>query len=62
MNEPLRSRTKAGHTQREAAKIVRVAYRTWQDWEQGITEIPANLLALYRHRAGLERIPFGEDA
>lgn len=56
--EPKKTRTTAGHTQREAAEMLGVAYRTWQDWEHGVAEMPAPLLRLYRHLAGVERIPF----
>ena len=57
-NEPLRSRERCGQTQVEAAALVGVARRTWQDWERGVAEIPAPMLLLYRHLAGLQRIPF----
>jgi DNA-binding XRE family transcriptional regulator len=57
-NEPKKSRTAAGHTQAAAAALLGVAYRTWQDWEHGVAEMPAPLLRLYRHLAGVERIPF----
>jgi hypothetical protein len=35
-----------------------VHYRTWQDWEAGVAKMTPQLLKLYRHLAGLERIPF----
>jgi len=57
-NEPKSSRTKAGHTQREAAELVGVHKRTWEDWERGINAMPEYALRLYRHLAGLERLPF----
>ena len=57
-SEPGESRRLAGHTQAQAALSVGVAPRTWQDWEAGIATMPPGLLLLYRHRAGLERIPF----
>ena len=56
--EPAASRAQAGHTQRKAAKLLGVAYRTWQNWENGITPISAPMLRLYRHLAGIERIPY----
>ena len=56
------SRAQAGHTQREAAELLGVPYRTWQNWEGGITPIPAPMLRLYRHLAGLERIHFPRRA
>ncbi len=59
MTEPLTSRHYAGHTQKAAAALVGVAYRTWQDWER-ITPIPPPMLRLYRHLAGIERIPFAQ--
>lgn len=58
MSEPRASREQAGHTQEQAAGLVHVARRTWQDWEGGIAAMPPGLLRLYRHLAGLERIPF----
>ena len=57
-NEPKKSREAAGQTQGEAALLLGVKARTWQDWEYGRSDIPAPLLRLYRHLAGLERIPF----
>ena len=56
--EPRASRVAAGHTQREAAALADINLRTWQDWEHGRFTIPAHTLRLYRHLAGLERIPF----
>ena len=58
MIEPRASRDMAGHTQAQAAQIVEVSRRTWQDWERGINAMPPGLLRLYRHLAGLERLPF----
>jgi DNA-binding XRE family transcriptional regulator len=58
MTEPRASRDQAGHTQEQAADLIQVARRTWQDWERGIAPIPPAMLLLYRHLAGLERIPF----
>lgn len=57
-NEPKASRTKAGQTQVKAAASIGVAKRTWQDWEAGVSSMPPALLKLYRHLAGVERIPF----
>lgn len=56
--EPARSRERAGHTQAQAAETIGVARRTWQDWERGVAAMPEYALRLYRHIAGLERIPF----
>ncbi len=58
MSEPRASREQAGHTQEQAAELIDVARRTWQDWERGIAQMPAAMLRLYRHVAGIERIPF----
>lgn len=58
MTEPRASREQAGHTQEQAAELIDVARRTWQDWERSVAPIPQALLRLYRHLAGLERIPF----
>ena len=56
--EPLASRTAAGQTQKQAAAVMGISYRTWQDWEHGIAPIQPATLRLYRHLAGIERIPF----
>lgn len=56
--EPGRSRERVGHTQEQAADAVGVARRTWQDWERGVARMPEAMLRLYRHLAGLQRIPF----
>lgn len=56
--EPRASRTLAGHTQTEAAAVLGVAMRTWQDWEGGQRNMPPQWLRLYRHLAGVERIPY----
>lgn len=60
MTEPRASRQRAGHTQTEAAELLGVAFRSWQDWESSKihTPIPPPMLRLYRHLAGIERIPF----
>ena len=56
--EPARSREAAGHTQAHAAALLEVPLRTWENWEGGKATISPQLLRLYRHLAGLERIPF----
>lgn len=48
----------AGQTQREAAELLGVPLRTLEDWCRGIARCPAPIVRLYRHLAGLERIPF----
>jgi len=60
--EPAASRLQARHTQQEAAQLLGVPKRTWQNWEGGITSIPAQMLLLYRHLAGIERIPYPRRA
>ena len=55
------SRAKAGHTQQQAAGLLGVSTRTWQDWERGINVMPAYALRLYRHLAGLQRLPFSKS-
>jgi len=57
-NEPARSRAQAGQTQEQAADMLGVSWRTWQDWERGVNAMPLSALRLYRHITGLERIPF----
>ena len=56
--EPARSRERAGQTQAEAAAVLGVSRRGWQDWERGVNVMPEYALKLYRHMVGLERIPF----
>jgi DNA-binding XRE family transcriptional regulator len=56
--EPAKSRAIAGHTQEQAAEMIGVGRRTWQDWERGIARMPEAMLKLYRHLVGIERIPF----
>lgn len=58
MNEPRLSRFAARHTQAHAAELVGVSRRTWQDWERGVARMPSAALRLYKHLAGLERIPW----
>ena len=59
--EPVRSRERVGHTQAQAADVVGVARRTWQDWERGVNAMPEAMLKLYRHLVGLQRIPFKKE-
>ena len=56
--EPSRSRAEAQQSQHAAAALLGVHWRTWQNWESGLVPIPQQMLLLYRHLAGLERIPF----
>ena len=58
MTEPQASRELTGHTQEQAAALVGVSRRTWQDWERGINTMLPGVLRLYRHLAGIERIPY----
>ena len=58
MTEPRASRELTGHTQEQAAALVKVSRRTWQDWERGINSMPHAMLRLYRHLSGIERIPY----
>lgn len=58
MTEPRASREQAGHTQQQAADLLGVPYRTYQDWDRGVARMPEYALRLYRHLAGLERIPY----
>lgn len=52
------ARSEVGHTQKAAAEVLGVSFRTWQDWECGIRQMPANQYALYRHLTGITAIPF----
>lgn len=56
--EPVRSRERVQQTQAQAADVVGVSRRTWQDWERGVARMPEAMLKLYRHLVGLQRIPF----
>jgi DNA-binding transcriptional regulator YiaG len=51
-------RLSVGLTQTQAAEMVSVKLRTWQEWEQGKTTMQPGLRRLFRHLAGIERIPF----
>ncbi|MFM1991294.1 MAG: hypothetical protein RJA99_4251 [Pseudomonadota bacterium] len=42
------ARATAGHTQVQAAALVRASRRSWIDWEAGTTAMPAGLWLLYR--------------
>ena len=52
------ARAAAGHTQQQTADLLMVSRRAVQDWERGINVMPPAMLRLYRHLAGIERIPF----
>lgn len=52
------ARTVAGLTQSAAAALIASTLRTWQDWEAGKATMNPALLMLFRHLAGIERIPF----
>ena len=58
LKEPLASRELAGHSRVAAAQLLGVHVRTWQAWEKGRSPMPPQWLQLYRHLAGVERIPF----
>lgn len=58
MTEPRASREQAGHTRRTMADLLGVSYRTVEAWESGQNPMPQAMLLLYRHLAGLERIPY----
>ena len=59
MTNPLRSAIEqSGQTQRAAAELIGVPLRTLEDWVNGICRCPTPVIRLYRHLAGLERIPY----
>jgi hypothetical protein len=62
LKEPLASRELAGHSRVAAAQLLGVHIRTWQAWEKGRSPMPSQWLQLYRHLAGVERIPFRSSA
>lgn len=42
------ARKAAGHTQAQAAAVVGAGhFRTWQDWERGVSPMPPGLFELY---------------
>lgn len=43
-----RARDRARHSQAQAAAVVCVARRTWQDWERGIARMNPALLEYYK--------------
>lgn len=43
----VRARRNAGHTQKQAAEVVRVTPRQWQRYESGDTHIPWPVWELY---------------
>lgn len=51
------TREAAGHTQAEAAAVIEVARRTWQDYESGRRSMPPGLLRLYRILTWQEPVP-----
>ena len=52
------ARLSAGLTQTAAADLIGAAMRSWQDWEAGKASMHPGLWRLFRHVAGIERIPF----
>jgi hypothetical protein len=53
------SRLAAGLTQAQAAALVHLKrWQTWQDWELEVSPPDPARMRLFRHLAGLERIPF----
>jgi len=52
------ARQRAGLTQEAAAALIDSTRRTWQDWEAGKAAMPPGMWRLFRHVAGLARIPF----
>ncbi|MFO0255486.1 MAG: helix-turn-helix domain-containing protein [Betaproteobacteria bacterium] len=53
-------RLAAGLTQAQAADLVNLKRsRTWQEWEAGARPPDVARIRLFRHLAGLERLPFG---
>ncbi len=45
------ARKRAGLTQREAAKLIGAAMRTWQDWEGGRRNMPQAKWELFKIKA-----------
>jgi len=52
------ARLSVGLSQTAAAHLIGSKLRTWQDWEAGIAAMHPGLWELFRHRAGLDPIPF----
>lgn len=47
-----RKRLAAGLSRKDAAALVGVAYRTWQDWELGTAKMRPALWELFRLKVG----------
>jgi DNA-binding XRE family transcriptional regulator len=45
-------------TQTQAAELIGVTRVTWTRWELGTTPMPESQWLMFRHRAGIEQIPF----
>lgn len=60
MSDLRASMEEAGHGPQDVAELLDVPRRTVENWlsEGHASEIRPALLQLYRHMAGLERIPF----
>ena len=52
------ARNAVGQTQKEAAAVLGVHWRTWQAWEIGVNPMPVTSYRLYRHLTGIRKIPF----
>lgn len=52
------AREAAQITQADAAALIYYSGARWQEWEYGKHRMHPALWDLFRHRAGIERIPF----
>lgn len=52
------ARQAAGHTQEQAAAVIYRKWRTWQDWETGVTRPDPALVELYLIKTG-QKSPSG---
>lgn len=51
------ARERAGLTQPEAAALLFNYVETWEQWEQGATEINLGLWCMFLDKSGLEHLP-----
>lgn len=55
-NQIIEARQTAGHSRNQAAALVYVKYRTWQDWELGTAKMPGAAFELYQLKTGQIRL------
>ena len=53
-----KARESAGLTQAQAAELLGLTRLSWARYEGGARKMPEYAFELFKHKAGLERIPF----